>query len=121
MKYEGKIVQIIENKRESYDTLVIEPPNLNKVWYFFTLIGLILFGIIYFTSLFNLKAWISYTITSLTFGLIVYGTVLLLKHRYKNLSKKVLSRERTELPIEKPHDFKVNDIVEINLEIKKNE
>ena len=121
MKYEGKIVQIIESKKESHDTLVIEPLNLNKVWHFIVMFGLITFGLIYLTSLFDFNDWVEKIIMVLIFGLVVYITHLLLKYRYKNLSKKVFNRERAELPIEKPHDFKVNDVVEINLEIKKNE
>lgn len=119
MKFKGKIVGIINNKKKDYDTLSINPLNLNKVWHLIIFVVLILWGLFYISELFEKELIkIIFSGIAFAFGL---GCYLYIHHyRYKLQGiKKPYLHEHYEIFVEKPHDFKVNDIVEINIEVKK--
>lgn len=128
MKLKGKIVQIItEEKNKNYgipklnniDWLNIRPaPEFKKSGYLIFL-GLFILGFIisYILDKVGITTWLS-----LVIGVIPWLFGIYFLHRDSKKNEKIFPGGvwpfEAPFPIEKPHDFKVNDEIEINVEIK---
>ena len=124
MKFKGKIVQIIREedrksetpRMENTDWLNIRPiPELKRkahLWFLGLFVGGFVLGLIIDSYI---NKWISLAVT-----LVMWGVGLYLLRLESKANEKILPYGwyfGAPIPIKKPHNFKVNDEVEISLEV----
>lgn len=134
MKYKGKIIQIIEEKQAkkfvldwqqnvipNHDYLNIRPKEERETTLKFTAPLYICLGIVlacllisYFLD-YNLSGFISFIGM---FLLIIIGNGKIKKYQFKNVPKGIWYFD-SPFAVEKPHDYKVGDLVEIELNLRK--
>ena len=130
MKRTGKIIQIVKEeeykkygflKYENYDFLNIRPieerepkKNIRNLTYFFIIGLLVAIGFMIYTQ----STWFTWLFLVCVIGMFA---CLIYKddYVYKNVPRKYWLN--TPLPVKKPHNFKVGDVVEIEINIEKRE